>query len=592
MRPNQPSERPRFSYHLSSTGRIKLGYVIILLLGLLFTGRLFYLQVIKHDFYRQAALADQLKEYSIPAERGVIEAKDGSSIVPLVLNQKLYTIYADPSFTGRSAASDATQIARVLGGKASNYQALLSTSGSRYEVLGKRHFVQMQAKLLALKLPGVGAQGQDYRVYPQGDLAAQLLGFVDDEGRGQYGLEQYMNSQLAGKPGTLKAITDASGVPLSASPDNVQVDPMPGQKVVLTIDLAMQKQLEDILKAGIAHAEAPSGDALVLDVSTGAVKAMACWPTYNPAQFYNVKNPSLFKNTSVDSPLEIGSIMKALTMSAALDQGLVTPNSSYYDPSQWTLDGSTIHDVEASVTGTQTMKSLLNLSLNTGATWLLMQMGGGQINQRARDTWHDYMVNRYQLGRLTGIEQGYEASGYIPNPERGASLNLTYANTAFGQSMTATPLQMAAALASVVNGGTYYQPHLVDQTTDNAGRTSTTQPKVVDPQVVKPSVAAQIESLMEYVLVNHYPQPPFPKNYIVGGKTGTAQLASPNGGYYKDRYNGTFYGFVGGNKPQYVIMVRVNTPGIGGFAGTTAAMPIFVNLAHMLINNFNVLPKS
>jgi cell division protein FtsI/penicillin-binding protein 2 len=229
---------------------------------------------------------------------------------------------------------------------------------------------------------------------------------------------------------------------------------------------------------------------------------------------------------------------------------------------------------------------------------MLMQMGGqtGVVNQKARDAWHDYMVNHFQLGKPTGIEQGYEASGYIPNPDSGYALQLTYANTAFGQAMTATPLQMGAALSSVLNGGTYYQPYLVAQTVDAAGKTTTIQPKIVKKNVVSPKIAPEMESLMEYVVVGHlkegYTYMKFSDNYSVGGKTGTAQIADPAGGYYSDRFNGMYVGFVGGDKPQYVIIVRANEPGISGYAGSVAAQPIFAGLVNMLINNFNVIPKS
>lgn len=591
----QPSSRGFISklFSTNSGRRIGLWYAFLIIVCSAFGMRLFYLQIIKHDYYRQAALADQLKQYSIPAERGIIEVHDAGGIVPLALNQKMFTLYADPSFAAKEAESHATKIANVIGGKASHYQMLMKVSGSRYQVLAKRLNSKQKDAITNLKLSGIGTQAQDYRIYPQGNLAAQLLGFVDDSGQGRYGIEEALNKELAGKAGMLKSITDVRGIPLAASRDNTQIDPIPGQNTILTLNLAMQKQLETTLRKGIKRALAPSGSALIIDVNDGAVKAMANWPSYDPSKFYEVKDQALFQNATVSAPLEVGSIMKALTMAAALDLGKVTPKTTYYDPSQWKIDGHIIKNVEEDGGAAQrTMPQLLNLSLNTGATWLLMQMGDGKINQKARETWHDYMVNHYRFGKSTGIEQGYEQVGYIPSPTRGDALNLTYANTAFGQSMAATPLQMAAALAAVVNGGTYYQPRLVDKTIDKSGKETVKQPIVVSKDVVDPKVSPQIQKLLEYVLVNHSPQPAFSSKYSVGGKTGTAQLAAPGGGYYADRFNGTFMGFVGGDKPQYVIMVEVDTPRIGGYAGTAAAMPIFVDLAHMLINNFNVLPRS
>jgi cell division protein FtsI (penicillin-binding protein 3) len=222
-----------------------------------------------------------------------------------------------------------------------------------------------------------------------------------------------------------------------------------------------------------------------------------------------------------------------------------------------------------------------------------MQMGGGQINKKARDTWHDYMINHFGFGTLTGVEQSNEAKGTIPDPDKGDGLNITYANTSFGQGMTATILQMAAAYAGAVNGGTYYQPHLMEATTDASGKQTIMQPKVTR-SVISSKASADVASLMEYVFSqNHrfYGMPNMPEGYTIGGKTGSAQIANPAGGYYKDRFTGTFSGFVGGDKPQYVALVQVNEPGVGGFAGAQAAAPIFSNLATMLIDNYGVTPK-
>jgi cell division protein FtsI/penicillin-binding protein 2 len=246
----------------------------------------------------------------------------------------------------------------------------------------------------------------------------------------------------------------------------------------------------------------------------------------------------------------------------------------------------------------RSITDILNLSINTGATWMLMQMGGktGEVNGQARSRWHDYMVKHFNLGKLTGIEQGYEASGYIPDPDKGYALQLTYANTSFGQAMTATPLQMAAALASVVNGGTYYQPRLVDGTLDGAGNLIAKKPVVLNKNVVAPSVGQSLRAMLEYAVKDHYKNGAlylnFGDNFSVGGKTGTAQIANPSGGYYGDKYNGTYLGYVGGDKPQYVISVRVNEPHGVKYAGSGAAQPLFGDLAHMLIDNFNVVPKN
>jgi stage V sporulation protein D (sporulation-specific penicillin-binding protein) len=593
--------------HLAS--RIHLWYGVLFLISCIFVIRLFYLQIIRYGHYRNAALASQLKQYQVPPIRGTILAHDGNQTVPVVLNEKLYTLFADPLYI-KDARNSALALSRIIGGNNNDYETKMKAD-SRYAVLAKKlsraqkdkieQAISQETKDLSGKKgsiylwKGIGLREESYRTYPQGDLGAQLLGFVNDEGQGKYGIEQALNSSLKGTPGMLKAITDAQGVPLVANKDNVIVDPKAGADLTLTIDVAMQRQLEDILKAGLDHAKSKSGSAIIIDPNNGAIKAMANYPTYNPAEFYKVEDGNTFNNAAVSSPLEVGSSMKPLTAAAALNQGVVNRNTSYYDPSFFVVDGYKITNIEEDGgAGTRTVSDILQLSLNTGATWLLMQMGGGEINQKARSAWHDYMVNHYGFGSVTGIEQGYEAPGNIPDPTKGYGLNLQYANTSFGQGMTATPIQMAAALAAVVNGGTYYRPRLIDKITNN-NHAITQQPEKVKTNIVKPDVGKTIEDLMAYTFTkNHvlYGMPQLRSQYLIGGKTGTAQIAKPTGGYYDNKFNGTFMGFVGGDKPEYVIFVRVNEPNIAGYAGAGAAAPIFSNLTNMLIDNFGVPPRS
>lgn len=580
-----------------SITRVRVWYGALLLVVGLFVLRLFYVQVIHYDYYKAAALSDQLKQYQIPATRGIIEAHDGNSTVPIVLNQKLYTLYADPTLVKNSAQA-ADKVAGIIGGDPNGYQKLMNTKSTRYVVLAKKLSGDQSDKLLALKLPGIGTQSQDYRIYPQGDLAAQTLGFVDNDGQGQYGLEQALNKQLAGKPGEVKAVTDANGIPLAASKGNVEKPATDGDNVVTTLDMSMQVQMEKILKDEYQKTKSQGLSAVIMDPNTGQIKAMANYPTYDPSNYQNVSDPKLYQNGAVTDAIEPGSSMKILTTAAALDLGVIKPDTTFYDPAHWVVDGFNITDIEEDGGArTQSIASLLNLSLNTGATWELMQMGGGQINQKGIDIWHKYMVDHFRLGQPTGVEQGYESSGYIPpdDPSQPA-IALTFANTAFGQAVQITPLQMAAADSSVLNGGTYYQPHLVDSIIKPDGTTQAVQPKVLAKNVVSPKVSQDLLPLMEYVVQDHYASGfsymNFNPDYIVGGKTGTAQVAKPGGGYSDTVFNGTYVGFVGGDKPQYVIVVYNIKPGIPGYAGSYGGQPVFADLAHMLIDDSYVTPKS
>ncbi len=580
-----PNKRIRLLYSLLS---IAIGIFII---------QLFYVQIIKYGHYKAAALSDQLKEYTIQPSRGEIDGHDSNAIVPLVLNQTLYTLYADPIYI-KNPTLAGDQIANIIGGESKKYSDLMKTKNTQYVILAKKLTQPQSNKILALKNPGVGTQAQNYRVYPDGSLASQILGFVNDNGHGNYGIEQALNTQLTGKTGLLKAITDANGIPLAASNNNIQKSPKNGDKVVTTLDLSMQAQLEQILSSEYQKTKSKGISAIIMDPNSGSIKAMANYPSYDPSNFQKVTDQALYQNAAVTNAIEPGSSMKVLTTAAALDLGIIHPDTSFYDPAHWIVDGFNITDIEQDGgPRNQTIQSLLNLSLNTGATWLLMQMGGGQINQKARNTWYDYMTNHYQLGKITNVEQGYESASLVPTPQdNGAGIDLTYANTSFGQAIQITALQMAAADSAVLNGGTYYQPTLIDQLINSDGKVSTNHPKIIKKHVVSPQVSQDMTSLMEYVVQQHlqagFSYLNFSPNYIVGGKTGTAQIAQPKGGYYPDKFNGTYVGFVGGDKPQYVVVVYNIQPTVAGYAGSFGGQPVFGDIAHMLINNSFVDQKT
>jgi cell division protein FtsI/penicillin-binding protein 2 len=577
--------------------RIRIWYGCLIIIIAIFAIRLFYVQILNYTSYKNAALSDQLKEYQIPANRGVIEIKDGSQVVPIVLNQTLYTLYADPSFI-KKPHQTASKIASIIGGDANAYAKKMVVANSRYQVLAKKLTVEQSNAILALKDPGVGTEPLDYRTYPQGNLASQVLGFVNNDGLGEYGIEQALNKELAGTPGKVKAITDANGVPLAATKGNIESPAKNGDNLTLSMDLGMQSQMEQILANQYKATKSQGLSAVIMDPSTGQVKAMANYPTYDPSNYQSVSDPSLFQNAAVSNAIEPGSTMKLLTTAAALDQGVIKPDTTFYDPAHWVVDGFNITDIEQDGGARQqSISSLLSLSLNTGAVWLLMQMGGGQINSKGVNNWYDYMVNKYRLGQPTNIEQGYESAGYVPKPDfSNPSIDLTYANTSFGQGVQITALQEAAAISSVLNGGTYYQPSVIASRTGPDGKTITNQPKIVAKHVVGPKVGPEMIPLMENVVTTYLHEGfgfmNFSSDYIVGGKTGTAQIAQPGGGYFANVYDGTYVGFVGGDKVQYVIVVFNTKPNVPGYAGAYGGQPVFADLAHMLINDGYVEPKT
>ena len=577
--------------------RVRVWYAVLLVVFGVFAVRLFYVQVINHQTYARKAANDQMREYEVDADRGTIYAQLGDKTVPLVVNQKLYTVYADPTLIKKPQES-AEKLSPIIGVSTQNIKDLLQQKKLRYVILQKKVSDSVSKQVLALKLPGVGTQEKNYRAYPQGSLAAQLLGFVNDDGKGEYGLEQALNKELAGTKGQLRAITDVNGIPLAVNDKNLLVPPRAGDDITLTIDLGMQTQLEQIIKAAQEKNHSKTVGAVIMDPHTGAIKAMANYPTFNPADYHNVQDDAVFQNAIVTQPIEPGSITKVLTAAAALDSGAVTPASSYYDPGSWLIDGFRVTNIaEDGGPGTHNVADVLNMSLNTGATWMLMRMGGSneKITTKARQTLFEYFSERYLLGKETGIEQGYEGSGYMVGPEnKDNGIGITYANMAFGQGYSASGLQMVSALSAIVNGGTYYQPTLVSSWTTTDGTAKRAEPRVRKQHVVSDATSAQMRELMAYVVRGHstYPGMQFSGAYQVGGKTGTAEVMKTGGGYRDDLFSGTYMGFVGGDSAQYTIVVyNVEPTSYPGYAGVGTAQPIFADIAHMLIDKYGVTPK-
>lgn len=225
--------------------------------------------------------------------------------------------------------------------------------------------------------------------------------------------------------------------------------------------------------------------------------------------------------------------------------------------------------------------------------------GGGTLNLQGRQSLHDYFVDHYRLGQMTGIEQGYEGYGFVPEPEdKDNGINITYANMSFGQAYAASAVQMGSALSAIVNGGTYYQPRLVAGEADDTGKMIPKDPVVLQRDVVSKKTSQSMIGLLDYVTEAHavegFPYMKFDSRYSVGGKTGTAQIIDEKTHLYReDVFNGTFMGYVGGDTPQYTIVVyNIEPKGYGGFAGSQTGQPLFADIAHMLINNFDVSPKS
>jgi len=569
--------------------RVQILRVLLVVVGAILIARLFYVQIIRHDHYQAQALAEHIKKFEINAPRGLIYMQDGNNTVPVVLNEQRYTIYADPKYVS-DPNDTADKLIGLIGGDKVSLKKKLS-SGSRYVVLAKKMTKDQAGRIDALALKGVGKKETTVRAYPQGSLASQLLGFVNDDGVGQYGIEGYLNSQLTGKTGLEKAITDVRGVPLAINNDNILRQAEPGKDITLTIDIGIQKIVEDVLKTGVDRTKSIKGSAIVMEASSGAIKAMANYPTYDPSQYDKVSDQSIFTNATVSMPWEPGSVMKPLLFGAAFTEGTANPDTSYYDPGYVQIDDRRITNSLNWGAQTMTLHDVINKSLNTGAVFVLKTLGGGEVNEKARITWYNYLSDRYQFGKKTGIEQSGEANGILSGPNEGYGLNVRYANMAFGQGVTVTPIQLAAAYGSILNGGNYYKPTLV-ATADKDGKIQPFTPKPLANNVISATASAQVKALLQKSLeINN--KAAVRAGYNLGAKSGTAQEADSKGNYKSGayNYNGAYIGFLGGDNVQYIVMVRLDEPKTSGFASGEAAK-VWAEITNKLIDNLAIKPKS
>lgn len=581
------------SEFLRTQSRSRILALILIALISIFIMRLFYLQVIRHDFYLNEASKNLVTKFTIEPARGTIYAMDGDRPVPLVLNEAVYTVFADPQEV-TEPEQVAAAVRDVAGGNLeSDSLSLLDDKELRYVVLA-RQINRRQAELLKEKqLDGLGFQESTRRVYPEGKLAAQTLGFVNAEGKGQYGVEQALNDRLSGTPGLLQAVTDVKRIPLTIGDDDVRIPAKDGDNLVLSLDRNIQAQAEDVLARGLKNANATIGSMVVMDPNNGRIMAMANLPTYHPAKYGTVDDISVFPNAVVASPYEAGSVMKVLSMGAGLDSGAVTVNSTFNNTNITYVDGVAINNVEEDpLLPNATMTDVLEYSLNTGVVHVLQQMGGGAVNERARQTLHDYYTDHYRFGRVTGVEQAGEAEGTIVGPNEGEGRNIRYANMTFGQGMDVTMIQMAAAFSAAMNGGTYYQPSVIAGTLQADGSIQARQPKVVNDNVLSEQHSRELREMTWQGRKRGFFGPLDPEGFKIGGKTGTSQVINPETGRYDDnKETGSYLGFGGVDKPRYVIMVRVLDPNVAGYAGTAAAGPIFNEMSNWMLQYLKLQPK-
>ncbi len=578
--------------HFTPGGRARGLAIVVTAIMALFVMRLFYIQVIQHSYYVDQADSEQIKQFVLHAKRGEIYAMDGDTPSKLVMNETVYTAWVDPTqVVDKQKIID--QLNSVAGGNArKDFSQYIEKKNTRYQVLATK-LSRTQAEMLKKQnIAGLGFDAVSQRVYPEGQLASQVLGFVDAEGDGKYGLEQANDKALKGKDGILKTVTDVRLVPLTVGDKNIKKPAVEGTNIVLTVDRNIQSQTEKALVDGVARTGATHLSAIVMEPSTGKVLAMANLPTYDPSKLNEVTNAEAFNNNTISNPYEPGSDIKTFTVAAGVDKGIITPDSTYNNTDSIRVEDIVIGNASKGQTGEITMQHALNWSLNTGMVTIAQRLGNGsQITRGARDTMYDYFHNRFRLGQTTGIDLAGEAKGEIVPPTVTEGNAVRYSNMAFGQGMDATMIQVASGFSALINGGIYHTPSVIAGSVDANGDFKEAARKQQFPGVVSPSTSSTVREMVHQARTAFYASSDRP-GFYTGGKTGTSQTIE-NGKYVSNQTIGTYLGFGGevGEVPRYVIMVEVSGKGMN-LSGGTHALPIFTDISNWMIDYLKLTPTN
>ncbi len=574
--------------------RLKILRNITLVALAIIAVRLFAIQIIEHDLWVAKASEQHTLLETITARRGEIYMMNHGEPQAVVKNQTSYQIIIDPAFTSQD------DIKAALEKYAKDYVVVdlgevYHTEGLRYSIVAKNVPYSVAAKIAAEEIPYVWLKSSNQRYYPEGETASTLLGFVNADGLGQYGVEGSLNYLLAGKDGLLKTVSDINNVALSIGSDNVKIPAEDGKDIVLSVDLGLENGIENIMAAHIAKTAATNAAVLVMDPNTGEIAAMASLPNYNPGDYGNVKDASAYINQVTEVPYEPASTFKSFVYSAAINEGKMSPDTTFYNKGYENIDGNTIKNAEQRLLSQNVdMKTALYWSFNTGSIHALKLLGDNtdEITPAAREKLYTYYHDKFRLDQPTGIEL-IENTGYVWDPHAEIyGLNAAYANMTFGQNLSATMIETATAFSAVVNGGYYITPSIVKGTL--MGNTIT--PLANDDKVKDQILTSETSVTMRDLLMNNRSwkvrggvDAP---GYAIGGKTGTAQVIV-DGGYDDTMENlvGSYIGFVGpsGELPRFVIMIKMW--GEGQKLQGSDAINLFDDLSHFVIDYMKIKPN-
>jgi cell division protein FtsI (penicillin-binding protein 3) len=561
-----------------STGTLRLwtAFVVIAFVLSLFAARLIQLQGIDENDYAAMAVEKGATTIDLEAPRASIYDRNGT---PLARSVDASMLTADPTYTSDNARKIATYLHDRLGLDYIQTLGLLQKDGTRYVRLA-RHLEPEVAQsvvdtLTKRKLAGVYVDKDTTRIYPAHDIAANLIGFVGDDGDGLAGFEASQNALMSGRDGSATfEMVDGQQLPLA---DTTVVAPREGTGVRLTIDQDLQFLAQRRLAQAVHESGAHSGTAVVMDVKTGQILALADDPTYDPNHFERYPR-ARFAAPSVQSPYEPGSVEKVLTFASLIDAGKVTPRTQINVPGVLHSSDAVIHDWWSHGRIHLTATGAIAQSSNIATALAARLIPKAQLR--------DYLV-KFGLGSVADVGLNGQSAGVLPPLD--SWIQVARDNIAFGQGLSVTAVQMAAAVAAVANGGVYVQPRLIDGYVASDGAFAPA-PAPEQHRVVSEKTAREVAHMMEQVVAPRGLAPMAAiDGYNVAGKTGTAQRVDPGCGCYRGDKVVSFVGFAPADAPRFLVYVVVQQPREGWGGGTTGG-PVFHDLMAAALAKYGVPP--
>jgi cell division protein FtsI/penicillin-binding protein 2 len=544
--------------------RIGLLFAGFLLCFLVIVGRAFWLQGVQGGALASEATSQQTDTVTVPGLRGSLLDRSGNQ---LAASEDAATIFATP-YQVKNPPQAAKKLASILElDKGEVLESLTAEGGFSY--VAHKVSLEQAGRIERLELEGIGELPDSRRTYPQGEMAGQVVGAVGSENQGLTGLEAGEESVLGASDGERRIVHDALGDAIRLETVKEAED---GEDIQLTLDPQIQEETERVL-AEVGETYAPKGaTAIVMDPRSSQILAMANWPPVDPNDLASASNDDLV-NKATGFTYEPGSTFKAFTVSAALQEKLVTPTSSFVLPPSIQVADRTIEDAEERGTETMSVAEILAHSSNVGAVTIGLEIGAEKFSK-----W----VDRFGFGRPTGVQFPAEEQGIVLNLDEysGSSMG----NMPIGQGISVTPMQMVAGYAAIADGGILKQPQLIERIGDE---------KVHEPKghrVIDANVAQQVREMLEGVLAagGTASEVSVP-GYTLAGKTGTAEVAE-NGGYSESKYVASFIGFAPAQDPKFLAAVIVDQPQ-GDIYGGSVAAPAFGQIAAFSLPYLGVAPE-